>query len=124
MSDSAPQIVLEPTLPVAEIVLVDSLGNTATLGGYGTAPSDAVTVALQTALRGQAGPPGSSASQFLFTQSVPEAVWVIAHGLGGYPTVVVIDSAGSVVEGDVEYDSTEQVTLTFSAGFAGTARLI
>jgi hypothetical protein len=38
-----------------------------------------------------------------------------------YPSVSVVDSAGSTVVGDVLYDSLNQVTITFSAPFSGKA---
>lgn len=57
-------------------------------------------------------------------QDVPSADWVIVHNLGFYPGgSSVIDSAGSSVEGDIEYTDTSSLTLHFSAPFAGTANL-
>ncbi len=58
---------------------------------------------------------------YVHNQAVPSATWVVAHGLGKYPAVTVIDSSGSEVEGDVIYDSVNQTTLVFSAAFSGTA---
>jgi hypothetical protein len=54
-------------------------------------------------------------------QAVPSAQWVVTHGLNKYPSVSVVDSAGSSVVGDVLYDSLNQVTITFSAPFSGNA---
>jgi len=56
-------------------------------------------------------------------QLVPLAVWVIEHKLGKYPSVTVVDSAGTVVFGDIFYDSEDQVTITFGNGFSGKAYL-
>ena len=53
----------------------------------------------------------------------PASTWVIVHNLGKHPAVVVVDSSGSTVYGDIHYDSNAQVTLTFAAGFAGNAYL-
>lgn len=53
----------------------------------------------------------------------PAAVWTLQHFLGRHPVVLVVDSAGSPVEGQVNYDSPDQITLTFSAPFSGTAYL-
>ena len=60
---------------------------------------------------------------YVFTQAVAASVWTILHALGRYPSVTVVDSSGNSVEGDVAYNSANQVTLTFSAVFSGTAYL-
>ena len=60
---------------------------------------------------------------FTFNQAVPTATWVIAHNLDRHPAVSVVDSAGTVVFGEVTYDSANQVTVRFSSGFAGKAYL-
>ena len=57
------------------------------------------------------------------TQNVASSSWVITHNLGFYPNIVVKDSAGSIVEGEIAYDSANQVTLTFQAAFSGMAYL-
>ena len=57
------------------------------------------------------------------TQSVAAATWNITHALTGYPSVTVVDSAGTVVIGDVQYNSTTSITVTFEAAFAGKAYL-
>jgi hypothetical protein len=43
--------------------------------------------------------------------------------MGSFPSVVVVDSAGTVVIGEVDYVSGNQVIVRFSAGFSGTAYL-
>jgi hypothetical protein len=40
-----------------------------------------------------------------------------------HPAVSVVDSAGTVVFGEVTYDSANQITVRFSSGFAGKAYL-
>lgn len=54
-------------------------------------------------------------------QNTPASAWVIVHGLGKHPAVSVVDSAGTVVNGSVRYDSLDQVTVTFSSAFSGQA---
>lgn len=71
---------------------------------------------------GGGGGTGEDAS-YVHVQSTPAALWSISHGLGKYPSVTVVDSGGSVVEGDVNYISTNNVQLTFSAAFSGSAYL-
>jgi hypothetical protein len=87
---------------------------------------------LEVAAQGPAGPPGPPGAQgapglaganYVHTQSLPTASWTIAHGLGRFPSVTVVDSAGTTVYGEVEYLSPDSVALHFSAGFAGQAFL-
>jgi hypothetical protein len=61
---------------------------------------------------------------FAFSQPVAASSWTITHGLATFPSVVVVDTAGNLIEGDVFYTSASVVTLTFSAPFAGQAYLI
>ena len=63
------------------------------------------------------------APTFVFTQGVPATVWNIQHNLGKFPSITVIDNADTVVTGEYTYIDNNNVTLTFSAGFAGKAYL-
>lgn len=56
-------------------------------------------------------------------QSTASAEWSIAHNLGKFPSVTVVDSAGTVVYGDVTYIDSNNLKITFSAEFGGTAYL-
>lgn len=67
--------------------------------------------------------PGPANTFYEYNQLVPATTWVITHNLGRFPAVTVVDSAGTVVEGDVDYVSTTQVVLTFSTPFSGRAWL-
>ena len=60
---------------------------------------------------------------FIFTQGTPSISWVIQHNLGKFPSITVVDTADTVVVGDYNYTDDNNVTLTFSAGFAGKAYL-
>lgn len=61
--------------------------------------------------------------EFLYVQSTPSSVWVIEHNMSCYPVVTVIDSGNNQVEGDVKYDTLNQLTVRFTAGFSGRAIL-
>lgn len=63
----------------------------------------------------------SQDAHYVYIQSSPSATWVIAHNLAKYPSVTVVDSADNVVVGETEYDSLNQVTLTFAGAFSGKA---
>jgi hypothetical protein len=66
---------------------------------------------------------GTSFQNYVFTQSSPSATWNITHNLGRRPSVTVVDSAGTVVIGEVTYTSDNALTIQFSAGFSGQAYL-
>ncbi len=58
-----------------------------------------------------------------FSQQQASSTWVISHTLGGKPSVTIVDSADTHVVGDVTYNSTTQITVSFSAAFSGKAYL-
>ena len=60
---------------------------------------------------------------FIHTQYSASNTWNITHNLGYNPNVTVVDSAGSLIEGTIEYTNTNSIVLLFSASFAGTAYL-
>lgn len=54
-------------------------------------------------------------------QAVPETVWTVNHDLGRYPSVAVLDSAGSQIEVAVSHQSLNVVVLTLAYAISGTA---
>lgn len=62
-------------------------------------------------------------TRHVHTQASPSASWSITHALGGFPSVMVVDSAQTVVIGEVTYNSNSSVTVEFSAPFSGYAYL-
>lgn len=95
-------IIVEPVIP--NITVVDSTAN--------------ITISAP-------GPQGSTASVFYtHVQSIASAVWTINHNLGGEPTAVVLDSAGTQCEGTFSYPSKNQMVITFTSAFSGTAYVI
>jgi hypothetical protein len=61
--------------------------------------------------------------RYIHTQSSVSSTWNIVHALGGRPSVTIVDSAGTVVVGDVVYNSNTSITVSFSAPFSGFAYL-
>ena len=59
----------------------------------------------------------------IHTQGTASTTWTITHALGGYPSVSVVDSAKTVVIGEVNYVSTSQVVVNFTSAFSGYAYL-
>jgi hypothetical protein len=64
---------------------------------------------------------GKGDAHYTHTQSTPEAVWEVAHNLGKKPSVIVVDSADTVVMGEIEYINLNSVRLTFAGAFSGKA---
>jgi hypothetical protein len=60
-------------------------------------------------------------SGYVHYQSIPSAVWAVNHNLNKRASVVVVDSAENIVVGEVQYNSDNQITLTFAGAFSGKA---
>lgn len=67
------------------------------------------------------GPGGDTV--YVHAQNVPSATWDIAHSLGKYPAVVVLDSAGTMLEAEIDYISVNHLAIMFSGPLSGTATL-
>lgn len=72
---------------------------------------------------GIADPSGAGDLNYQHTQGPASATWLINHGLGKFPSITVIDSAGEQVEGEVVYLDSNSLQIIFSAAFAGKAFL-
>lgn len=66
-------------------------------------------------------PAAVASTSYVHTQNTPATVWTVNHGLGFYPQATVLEFGGANVEGEIEYQSGNQLTLTFSVSIAGTA---
>jgi len=76
---------------------------------------------------GPQGPPGTFNPADIFyvhVQAISSNTWTINHDLGGQPTAVVLDSAGTQCEGTFSYPSSNQMVITFTAAFSGTAYVV
>lgn len=60
---------------------------------------------------------------FTFNKNIASEKWEIKHNLNKYPSVTIVDSADTVVYGNVEYIDSNKLIITFSVGFAGKAYL-
>lgn len=58
---------------------------------------------------------------YTHTQDVVSDIWTIQHNLNKKPSVTVIDSGNSVVEGDISYIDNNTLTISFSGAFSGKA---
>ncbi len=50
---------------------------------------------------------------YTHNQSSTSDTWVITHNLNRFPSVTVVDSANTIVQGTVVYNSNKQLTVTF-----------
>ena len=50
---------------------------------------------------------------FTHNQNSTSSTWVITHNLHRFPSVTVVDSGNSIVQGTVAYNSNKKLTITF-----------
>tara|TARA_R110002020_G_scaffold224265_1_gene433754 strand:+ start:52 stop:375 length:324 start_codon:yes stop_codon:yes gene_type:complete len=79
------------------------------------------TVQAQTLIVDNKGKVYKQNAHFIHVQNDASTSWSVTHNLKKYPSVVVVDSAGTVVIGSVTYNSTSAVTLSFENAFSGKA---
>ena len=66
---------------------------------------------------------GAIVTRYTHVQSTPADHWVVQHGLGGRPSIVVVDTAGTVVIGSITYVSNLEIHVDFTSAFSGYAYL-
>jgi hypothetical protein len=115
MSDERPEVVVvEPEPETIEVLLTNT---------------DIITV--NDAIPGPRGPkgdPGKDAGSLAavseaYPQNVASDTWTFAYDLEYVPTVTVVDSAGSTVEGEVRYLPGHFIEIKFAVPFSGTCYL-
>lgn len=60
---------------------------------------------------------------YTHVQLSPSDSWEIAHNLNFYPNVMVLDSAGNMVEGSVTQTDTNNLTISFTGAISGRAHV-
>ena len=58
---------------------------------------------------------------YTHNQNIAATTWTVTHSMNKYPAVMVTDSTGEGVEGEVQYTGLNTLTIKFSAPFAGKA---
>jgi len=66
---------------------------------------------------------GAQDKDYRHNQNSASSVWTINHNLNKFPNVVVFDSADNQAVGAITHVNKNQLTITFSASFSGTAYL-
>lgn len=69
------------------------------------------------------GGTGGGDKNYVHTQSTLASSWSVAHGLGKFPAVEVVDSGGSILIPDVQYIDVNTVTIIFASATSGKAYL-
>lgn len=73
--------------------------------------------------RVESSEPETKDATYVHIQSIASEEWSITHNLGKYPSITVVDSAGTIVYGTYEYISINEVKAHFSGDFSGKAYL-
>lgn len=66
---------------------------------------------------------GTLDAHYIHNQTTPASTWNIQHNLDKYPSVTVVDSADSVVTGNIIFTDSNNLTINFIGSFAGKAYL-
>lgn len=106
--DSSTQNVLEPTF--YDVTMTYVFGN-----GAMEEDEDYLIYLLEF------GTSPSVDKNYVHNQPVASAVWTVNHNLEKFPSVSVVDSGNTAVNGLVEYINLNSLTITFSAPFSGKA---
>lgn len=77
---------------------------------------------IETAEQGPAGPAGEGAgSRYTHVQDSAASVWTVAHNLGRYPAITVLDHLGAEICPDVRHLDLTTARITHSVPLAGRA---
>ena len=60
---------------------------------------------------------------YIHNQIASTHVWEIEHNLNKFPSVSIVDSAGTLVVGEIYYVDINHVRISFSSAFSGKAYL-
>jgi hypothetical protein len=118
-------IIVQPqttTVVVSEVETAVSITSTENIVVSQPVETNVIVAPVQTYVTIQ----GTQQTAVFYThdQSVPSNNWIISHNLNGYPTAVVLDSAGTMCEGQFAYPSANQMVISFSNAFSGIAYII
>lgn len=114
--DGSPVDLFEETSDAATEPIAEGLSSSGPRGSVG--PQGAVG---PTGPTGPVGEPRIVA--YHHVQGVSSTEWQIVHNLDFYPNVTTIDSVGTIVEGEFEHISENELVVTFALPFTGEAYL-
>ncbi|MEN6295022.1 MAG: hypothetical protein ABFD61_02695 [Chloroherpetonaceae bacterium] len=64
---------------------------------------------------------GIKDANYVHYQLSPASTWNVVHNLNKKPSIEIIDSASSKIEGDIVYIDDNNVQINFTSAFGGTA---
>jgi hypothetical protein len=62
-----------------------------------------------------------SDKNFIYDQQVLSTTWNINHNLNKFPSVLIVDNSGTIVEGEIKYIDLNNITINFNIAFKGKA---
>ncbi len=71
--------------------------------------------------QGLPGPSGTGDKNYTHNQSTPATTWNVAHNLGKFPAVTVLDSAGTEFQCEINYIDSNNLQVIVTAAFSGVA---
>lgn len=95
--------------------------STVTVSNVGTSSAAVFNFSIP---KGDTGAPGLTQTiAYTHAQGAVSQLWIVNHNLSFQPSVQVVDSAGTTIEGVVNYNSSTQLQVEFSNAVSGTAYL-
>lgn len=95
-------------------------GDVVKIGGI-TNTQETVKIAQPSVNVSVAGVVSTKDAHYTHDQNSASATWSVSHNLGKKPSVVVVDSADTVLYGHIEYTDLNNLTITLSAPTSGKA---
>lgn len=98
-------------------------GQAITIGGISTSTSSVAIKqpSVNVSISGVIG--GTGDAHYTHTQNAASASWSVNHNLGKKPSVMIVDSADSVLHGEIEYTDLNNLVINLSAPTSGKAYL-
>jgi hypothetical protein len=119
------QITITANSPTTEIIVEAEPTALLVENSITTVVAEVQTTPIETiGIQGPAGIDGINGTgdkNYVHSQSVPSTIWNVNHALLKFPSVTVVDSAGTTVIGEVQLIDINNVRLIFSASFSGKA---
>lgn len=103
-------------------IIFPILGGNTKGGGGGGGDVDIVGSALIDVTKSGSTARISSIS-YMFEQGVAADTWTIEHNLNKYPSITLVDSAGTFFQAAIVYDSLNRCTVYMNAATTGRAYL-
>lgn len=110
---SKPILTFDKDNPVRFTDLLDTINSYAGFAGYFlmvNLTEDGITVSPVQV---------ESDKHYEHVQAIPSDEWTVQHDLDKYPSVQVVDSAGRVVTGEVQYVDADSLVIRFEFVFSG-----